>query len=319
LGVSPIPSIELETGSYSCVARCGDSEVIYPLVITRARKCTVHIRIHAGDSIPEGMVLIPGGRFMAMLPRANRLSEQQVPDFAIGRFPVTFGDYIRFLDELDDELRRERVPATVQTGPYLERTRNAWRVTDACIEGPARKYVPREAELLLPVHGVSWHRAAAFIDWIASRERRAYRLPADLEWEKAMRGADGRNFPMGNHLDPAFAKLRESRPEAAQCEPIGAFPLDVSPYGVRDLAGGVGDWTSTMVDGRPPPSPEEEGTSADDRQAYWRGGTWGTTATAPRALRYTQMLRHGTANVGFRLALSLPGPSSSLEVTPLKR
>ena len=119
-----------------------------------------------------------------------------------------------------------------------------------------------------------------------------------------MRGADGRSFPMGNHLDPAFAKLRESRPEAAQPEVVGAFSLDVSPFGVRDLAGGMGDWTSTMVDGQPPPSLSDERADAADRQAYWRGGTWGTTAVAPRALRYTQLLRHRTGNVGFRVALA---------------
>ena len=124
---------------------------------------------------------------------------------------------------------------------------------------------------------------------------------------------------MGNSIDPAFAKLRESRPEASQPEPIGAFPLDESPYGVRDLAGGVGDWTSTMVDGGAPPSLADEGTAADGREAVWRGGAWSTTASQHAPMRYTQMLRHRVGWVGFRVALTLDGPSSDLIVEPMRR
>ena len=99
---------------------------------------------------------------------------------------------------------------------------------------------------------------------------------------------------------------------------MGAFALDESPYGVRDMAGGVGDWTSTMVDGLPPPPLAEEGTAADNREAVWRGGAWSTSVQAT-GTRFTQMLHHRVGWVGFRVALSLEGDTSDLVTEPMKR
>jgi serine/threonine-protein kinase len=248
------------------------------------------------------------------------MSELELPDYAIGRFPVTLREYVAFLDALEaPEERRRRTPGYGEEGPVVEKVGGVWRITERCVEGEARKRVPIERELDLPVLEISWYDAAAYARWLARESGRPYRLPSDLEWEKSLRGADGRAFPMGNDLDPCFAKRRESRPEAVQVEPVGAFRLDESPYGVRDLAGGVGDWTSTFVDGGEAPAADAEGTAADERQAYWRGGTWSSTAPIA-AMRYSQMLRHRVGWVGFRLAMSLDAEgSSSLEVRPMTK
>jgi serine/threonine-protein kinase len=155
------------------------------------------------------------------------------------------------------------------------------------------------------------------VKWRSENDGVAYRLPSELEWEKALRGADGRRFAMGDHLDPSFAKLRESRPEASQLELVGAFPSDESPHGVRDLTGGVGDWTSTMVDAGPPLALDDEGTAADARQAIWRGGSWCTTGLTTQAADWVSSR---SAWVGFRLALSLDSQGSSeLTVEPMRR
>jgi len=316
----------LDSGSYLVVARCEGREVRYPLLIKRAKMHRLRLRFPAAGEVPRGMVLIPGGPFLAYLPRAKRATRCALPDLAVGEFPVTFREYIGFLESIRDPAERERrTPGHgCDVEPLILRTpEGSWRISARCVEGEARRRVPRERELDLPVHEISWYDAVAYAAWRARREGRALRLPTDLEWEKAARGADGRSFPMGDQLDAAFAKLRESRPEASQPEVVGAFEEDRSPYGVRDLAGGAGDWTSTSLDGAPLPDPADEGApTADERQAIWRGGTWGTTASASRAMRYSQMLRHRSVLVGFRLALSLDedgSGSSSLEVEPLSR
>ena len=173
------------------------------------------------------------------------------------------------------------------------------------------------SELDLPVLCVTWFQAAAFVRWLAKTTGRPFHLPSDLEWEKAARGADGRAFPMGNRMDPAFAKLRESRPEATQPEPVGAFVHDESPYGVRDLAGGVGDWTCTAADGKPlPEGLREEDPGARERVAFYRGGHFGAVTLSH--MRYPTALGGPHTGIGFRLAMSLSAErSSSLEVTPL--
>ena len=321
--LAPDEVIRLESGSYVVVARTEHAEVRYPLVIRRAQGHRLRLRIPHPGEVPEDMILIPGGPFMTFPSRSHRAIAAHLPDFAIGRFPVTFREYSRFLTSIEDEdQRKKRTPGFVDVGALLLRSAagEGWVLSPRCVEGEARKHIPAGRELDLPVHQISWYSATAYARWVATTTNRPYRLATDLEWEKAMRGADGRAFPMGNQLDPAFAKLRESRPEAPQPEPVGAFSLDESPYGVRDLAGGVGDWTSTSVDGAALPTLAAEGSAAaDERQAVWRGGNWGSSATG-QAMRYPMKLTARSGGVGFRLALSLDqNDGSELVVEPMKR
>ncbi len=247
LGEAPTRARLLDVGSYVVVDE--GRTIAYPILVKRA--CQHRLVLRARSELPTEVVLIPGGPFVV------GGSTERLPDFAIGRLPVTLREYAAFLDELDPGTRERRLPRSGGL-VVLQRSARGWELASNAIEGEGRARVSGR-ELELPIHGVSWYDALAYVTWLAETTGLPYRLPTELEWDKAMRGADGRALPMGNTIDPSFAKFRESRPEASQPEPVGAFPLDASPYGVRDLAGGVGDWTATMVDGRTRPQARRRG------------------------------------------------------------
>jgi serine/threonine-protein kinase len=306
VATSPIPlephvPVRIPSGSHVLVATQGARTVRHPVVIARAFS---HRASLVFPEVPSGFVVVPGGPFLAASADASgRLTPHELPDFAIATFPVTFGEYCQFLATLDDRDLARRTP---RHGDYPLVTRNgrAFVVADDVVEGPARRYAPGDRTLDLPVVCVSWWDAAAYVRWLRTTTGKPFRLPTDLEWEKAARGADGRAYPMATALDASFCKRRESRPEAAQLEPVGAFELDESPHGVRDLAGGVADWTAT-ADGGGTLDDEEREDVADNRQALWRGGSWSTITTGNQT-RAAQLRHHRGTWIGFRVALGLP-------------
>ncbi len=82
-------------------------------------------------------------------------------------------------------------------------------------------------------------------------EDRGLRLPTDLEWELAVRGVDGRDYPWGNRFDPKRANVpglpdKEEQPPALM--PVDAFPNERSPFGLMDTVGNAGDWVDDASD-----------------------------------------------------------------------
>ncbi len=124
-------------------------------------------------------------------------------------------------------------------------------------------------------------------------------MPTEQQWEKGARGADGRLFPWGDGFDPTSCKMRASRPGSPQPEVVGAFPTDVSPYGLRDIAGGMRDWCGDADYG------------GDPKRRPVRGGSWLTDARYCRCANRLGFVPWSVNAInGFRLALAAapPGP-----------
>jgi formylglycine-generating enzyme required for sulfatase activity len=170
-------------------------------------------------------VRIPAGPFWMGCddsnPEESPRHQVDLPQFRIGRFPVTNIQYAAFLAKMSH-----------QTVPR----KTGWQLR-----------TPPRDRLEHPVVGVSWHDAVAYCNWLSQVTGRTYRLPTEAEWEKAASWADGeqRVYPWGNQFDPDrcnFGKTGtdESTPVDA-CSPVGD-----SYYGCADMLGNVQEWTSTL-------------------------------------------------------------------------
>jgi formylglycine-generating enzyme required for sulfatase activity len=183
--------------------------------------------------IPEGPFQMGSDSNADREAMARELPQHPVilPRYWLSRYPVTVGQYRKFVEESG------QVP----------------REPDA-LEGASN----------LPVVNVSWDEALAYCAWLGDRLAEEVRnpirtgamwsemktgrlrvtLPSEAEWEKAARGKDGWIYPWGNEADPNRANFDETGLLGRSA--VGCFPGGVSPCGCEELSGNVWEWTRSL-------------------------------------------------------------------------
>ncbi len=255
--------------------------------------------IMAKDGAP--MVLVPGGTFLAgdPAPHGPGLREAAVADFCIDRHEVTNAQYRAFLDwagrETDAAVRHPLQPAGKDHTPRY------WKsFRPALLErtGMAALQVFDEATFRKddhPVVGVDWFDAWAYAAWAGKR------LPTELEWEKAARGTDGRNWPWGNRWDfrrcnSGGYEWRGEKDGWTWTAPVETYAEGVSPSGVHDMAGNVWEWVADPFHA----ATETAGTSP--RRAIRGGGSSSYPSGVRAASREGREPEFRIHTLGFRCA-----------------
>jgi len=332
LGTTPLTKVPLPMGSYLCLLRHpGRAEVRYPVEVPRLGHWD---GVRPGESDPHPVWLPPEGHFGVddgYVPAGWYRSGGDPEAYDSGpavrlwcdalvvqRFPVTNRQYLAFLDDLVAQGReaealqhvpRERAGKVGEQGAMLY-GRTAVGGFELQTDADGDTWDPD-----WPVMLVDWHGARAYLEWLAERTGRPWRLPGELEWEKAARGVDGRFYPWGDHLDPSWCCVRTSHPGRPLPAVVDRYPIDESPFGVRGMGGNVYDWcldTEGRFVDKVTLAPEAGDTDACAPRAV-RGGAWGSN---PRLARSAHRYRDdpGSRNplYGFRGCFR-PAPLPEIE------
>lgn len=270
LGPTPLREVEIHAGSWLLkIQREGYRDVLYPLYLRReehwdgvpvGEASPRPVRLLRDSELGPDDIYVPGGWTLLGPPPGQRARNALQDDrrwlepFIIRRFPVTFGEYAEFLTALHRAGRgAEAVQCTPRGGAGFSHGDNTERSSIQLDSSGVYRIGPdADGDLMLPEYPicrVDFARARAYAAWMAESTGQPWRLPAATEWEKAARGVDGRAFPWGDHLEPIWFNNKEFRRQGLRpfiCG-VDSFPIDVSVYGVRGLAGNATDWCEDLL------------------------------------------------------------------------
>ena len=253
--------------------------------------------------VPAGWFVCGGDPDAADGLPARRL---WVDGFVIQRFPVRQSEWLAFINRLAaaGEEVEDLLPRTKTDGCPIYRLGPAgW---EAGPDDRGEIWAPD-----LPITQISWHAARRYCAAQPPLLGAPWRLPDEVEWEKAARGVDGRIWPWGHHFEPAEICMSTMAGSPRRVA-VDAFPDDESPYGVRGMAGNVRDLCSNAwtADGDLPEAHLVPRTAAPDAaHVVLRGGNWYSAAAFCRpANRLVLQPGDWNAGAGFRMVASFPGP-----------
>ena len=294
------------------------------------------VTVPAGLAVPDGLAYVPGGAVtVGVLPGEGGMPHERpafradVGPFLLDRSPVTVDRFRAFVEATSYETQAEAfgdgLVMDPQTGRWALVPEASWRSPF----GAGRPAPPGDH----PVTQVSWADADTFCAWDGGR------LPTEVEWEHAARGAtdDRSPYAWGDVLgegDPATGGA-DGTPAAGANTWTGAFPGDddgsdgyagqTSPVGafgatdlgLTDLGGNVWEWTASWYRPYPlgPDGGAEPGVPAGptgEPERAQRGGSFLCHPSYCHGYRVSAR-SHATAetaaaHTGFRCARDVPHP-----------
>jgi len=211
------------------------------------------------QELDRAMVPVPAGRFVFGLSPEEKLArakkagvhpdmlhfhsdrrELETGAFWIDRYPVSRGQFLRFLKETGYEILY-----------------NGWLVGwSEMVHWSA--FGPEN--YALPMVGVSAVDAQTYAHWLGKR------LPTEAEWEKAWRGSDGRLFPWGDDWQEGYTLRNPGGISLGVSVPVGALP-GTGPYGLGGY-GQVLEWVSVVH------PPHSKSGAADGNPFVLAGGSF---------------------------------------------
>ena len=229
IGQTPLHDYEIDTGSQRekqveiRLELSGYKSHVSKLTLKGGQQTPLDVRLEKApapldSAAPEGMVLIPAGKFR-MGSNAGNFDEKPVHTvyvdaFYMDAYEVTNAQYKKFVDA-KPQWGKDNIPSRYHDGNYLKH----WS---------GNGYPSGKGNH--PVTYVSWYAAMAYAQWAGKR------LPTEAEWEKAARGGlSGKKYPWGDSINPSKANY-----DVEGTTTVGRYAPNL--YGLYDMAGNVWEW-----------------------------------------------------------------------------
>ena len=176
------------------------------------------------------MIKVEGGRFMMgsnELDREQPIHEVSVPDFYLGKYPITNEQFLPFLNAIGNQ----------------EEGGRKWVNIEGVRCGIFQNFDSYECKIGKEKHPmiyVSWYGARAYCKWLSKENGKDYRLPTESEWEYAARGGKlSKSYPFsGGH------KLKEvgwyDLKSHGELKTIGQ--KKPNELGLYDMSGDAWEW-----------------------------------------------------------------------------
>jgi iron(II)-dependent oxidoreductase len=201
-------------------------------------------------TIPEGVATLGQRREISgVFGWDNEFESEQtgVPSFSIDVFPITNGEYLKFVQAGGYEKSTHWTPEDWQwkqqqrlDHPHFWVSQSSSPASDPETKwGYQGMFGTFPLPAARPVY-VSYAEAAAFARWAGKK------LPTEAQWHRAAYGTrEGaeRAYPWGN--TPPNAALGNFHHQRWEPTAVDAHPEGASAFGVVDLAGNGWEWTST--------------------------------------------------------------------------
>ncbi len=272
LGRTPLAEVPLDQGSYLLRFASAGVSVNYPVIVQRNEIVKIEFSMPDLDMIPEGFVYVPPGRFLfgsadsetmrKLFFYASPQHSVTTEGYLIGREEVSFAQWIEFLEALPEAERAALLPNA--EGVKLEQVEGEWVLTfgaggeaktaaeGASIVFGGRSEFAEQEWTRWPVVGLSVRDAQAYVEWLGHTGRLPEaRLCTGTEWERAVRGADGRSFGHGNNLRAEDANFQQTFGFGASVlgpVAIGSFAVSRTPFGLYNSAGNAVEWVASAND-----------------------------------------------------------------------
>ncbi len=200
------------------------------------------------EVIPDGMVFVPGGRTQIGSDDGPQHESPpfmaRVKPFFMDSHPVTVAEFAAFVEANGYVTEAEQF-GNAAVHDYEQRI---WLLRDSANWRYPLGPDAAPAPMGHPVTQVSWNDAIAYAAWAGKR------LPTEVEWEHAARGArnSGTPYAWGSDLAPngvykanvwngVFPHENTNADGFPYTSPVGAFGK--TELGLADMGGNVWEWT----------------------------------------------------------------------------